>query len=127
MKPRHTFDQFGQGDNSSEHLPAQTDPGDSRDDAEYAEDERQDGKGRGESTQGRKERDGLGPLCDSPEIIARITEVGNKGALLRQNGKRQKHTPISKETREEERRAESIARRIVHGECKRNSGVDEEV
>jgi hypothetical protein len=57
---------------------------------------------------------------------SRITEV-SKGALLRQNGKRQKDTPISEETSEEERRAESIAGRIVDGECKRNSVVDEEV
>src|SRR5262249_51283258 len=80
-------------------------------------------------TKGRKERDGLGPLCDSPEIVdgSRTTEVENKGALLRQNGKRQKDTPISEETSEEERRAESITGRIVDGECKRNSGVDEEI
>jgi hypothetical protein len=106
-------------DFSGEPIPAQTDPRDSRDAADYTEDERQDGKGRGKKTKRCKERDGLGAFCDSPEIIDgfRATEVGNESPLLRQNGKRQKDTPISEEASEEERRAEGVAGRIVDGEC----------
>lgn len=123
--PGHSLDLFGartsafgrfvvDGGLFKRAIPAQTDPRDSRDHADYTEDERQDGKGRGKKTKRCKERDGLG-TCDSPEIIDgfRATEVGNESPLLRQNGKRQKDTPISEEASEEERRAEGVAGRIV--------------
>src|SRR5262245_31125070 len=116
-------------DFSSEPIPTQNDPRDSRHDAVHTEDERQKGKGGGKQTKCCKERDSFGTFCDSSEVIdgSRPTEVGNKASLLRQNGKRQKDTPIGQEASEEERRAEGVAGGIVGGECQRNGGVDEEV